>query len=250
MHFCVKLSLSTLPFLLHWLRWPCLLALIVSFWRLKDARWALDVLKRQTVKPVCEWQITSLAFLWLEKTLNKLSMCSTARWRVHWLRGCIWIALRDAALCVEPWLCVCVCVWGHLVRSCFYSQCSRPGVLLCDRIGADQCSLTEQLTWGKTLFSARRPHLFLAFLLLRSDSYCLWPRQIAPQANELMPPSPLFFSSFRSLTQSVSFCIVLSVQIPCGRAVYNKCNRINWLHTLVNWHWRAFVSTKSHSTFH
>lgn len=138
-----KSSLPTLPFLVHWLHWPCLWALIVSFWGLKDARWALDVLKRQTVKPVCDWQITSLAFLWLAKTLNKLSMCSTARWIVHWLHCWIWIALKDAAQNVRSWVCVCMCVCVRSVRCCLYSQCSRPGVLPSDRIGADQRSLTE-----------------------------------------------------------------------------------------------------------
>lgn len=156
-----KMSLRTLPFLVHWLNWPCLWVLIVSFWGLKVARWALDVLKRQIVKPVCDWQITSLAFLWLAKTLNKLSMCSTARWIVHWLYCWIWIALKNAAQKVCSWVRISVCV--HSVRCCLYSQNSRPGVLLTDRIGADQRSLTEQLTWGETLLTVGRPFLFLSF---------------------------------------------------------------------------------------
>lgn len=108
MYSSAKLSPTALPFLVHWVHWPCLWALIVSFWGLKDARWALDVLKRPSVKPVCEWQITSLAFLWLAKALNKLSMCSTARWIVHWLHSWIWIALKDAARSAHSRMYVCV----------------------------------------------------------------------------------------------------------------------------------------------
>ena len=192
MYSSVKLSSSTLPFLLHWLHWPRLWALIVSFWGLKDARWALDVLKRQIVKPVCEWQITSLAFLWLEKTLNKLSMCSTARWIVHLLHSCMWIVWEMLhRLCTRECLLVCVRVCARSVKCCLYSQCGRPGVHLCDRIGADQCSLTEQLTWGKT-----QPLSLSAFPLLRSFS--LWLFLSDPDRGPLEPrcsalPLPFLF---------------------------------------------------------
>lgn len=171
MYFCVKLSLSTLPFLLHWLRWPCLWVLIVSFWGLKDARWALDVLKRQTAKPVCEWKITSLAFLWLEKTLNKLSMCSTARWRVHWLCGCIWIALRDAAQCVQPWLYVCVCV--------------------CARMFSKELFLfSAQSTWRSSLWQDRgRSALTYRTTHLRKNT----PLSTSPSSLSCLSTSLLFF---------------------------------------------------------
>lgn len=59
--------------------------------------------------------------------------------------------------------CMFVCRCARVVRRCLYSRCSRPRVLLSDRIGVDQCSLTEQLTWGKTPLSARCPFLFLPF---------------------------------------------------------------------------------------
>lgn len=154
------------------------------------------MLKRQTLKPVCDWQITSLAFIWLAKTLNKLSMCSTARWIVHWLHCWIWIALKDAALCAVMSVCVCVCS----VHCCLYSQCSRPGVLSSDRIGANQRSLTEQLTWGKTLLSARRPVLCLLFYsfalslsLSVSDSSVSDPDRDPPELLYSALPLPFLF---------------------------------------------------------
>lgn len=82
------------------------------------------------------------------------------------------------------------------------------------------------------------PFSLSAFLLLRSfspslsDSSVSDPDRDPPQATVLSSPSPLSFSVFRSLTLSVSFYIMLSVKIPCGRAVCNKHNRTLWLYTL------------------
>lgn len=191
----------------NWLHWPCLRALIVSFGGLKDARWEQDVLKRQTVKPVCDWQITSLAFQWLAKTLNKLSMCSTARWIVHWRHCWIWMALKDAAKSV----CACVCI--------FSVQWTQPSSQWQDR--------------GRSAFTYRTTHLRKNSPLDKSPfSLSTSPPllSLSPSVSEpdidppelLHAPSPLFFFCFCSLTLPVSFYIVLSVKIPCGRAVSCK----------------------------
>lgn len=133
--------------------------------------------------------------------------------------------------------CMFVCRCARVVRRCLYSRCSRPRVLLSDRIGVDQCSLTEQLTWGKTPLSARRPFLFLPFSsfvlsrLLSLTLLSLTQTEIPPSYCTQLSLS-LSFSVFRSLTLSVSFYIMLSVKIPCGRAVCNKHNRTLWLYTL------------------
>ncbi len=149
----------------------------------------------------------------------------------------------------------CLCV--RLVWCCLYSQCSRPGVLPSDRIGADQRSLTEQLTWGKTLLSARRPFLCLplySFSFSPSLSLSLTPLSLTQTEIPLsyctqLSLSPFFFG-FRSLTLSVSFYIMLSVKIPCGRAVSNKHNRTHIDCTCSHWHWRACVCAYTHTHTH
>lgn len=223
MYSSAKLSLSALPFLVHWAHWPCLWALIVSFRGLKDARWGLDVLKRRIVKPVCDWQITSLAFLWLEKTLNKLLMCSTARWIVHRLHAWMWIALNGAA----EWVLVSVCVCVHLVKCCLYSQRSRPGVSLQwqDRGRSALTYRTTHLRKNSPLctspFSLSLPFLLLRCVFFFSDSLVSDPDRDPPELlySALLPP---FFSSSLSLTWSVSLYSVFCAKIPCGRVVSKK----------------------------
>lgn len=189
MYSSAKLSLTALPFLVHWVHWPCLWALIVSFWGLKDARWALDVLKRRTVKPVCEWQITSLAFLWLAKALNKLSMCSTARWIVHWLHSWIWIALKDAAqrahsrmyVCVE----VCVCSKALFV---FSMQSTSRSSQWQDRGRSVLTYRTTHLRKNSPLGTS--PFSLSAFLLLRSFSPSLSDSSVSDPDRD--PPKLLY----------------------------------------------------------
>lgn len=130
-----------------------------------------------------------------------------------------------------------MCERACSVRGCLYSQCSRPGILLSDRIGADQCSLTEQLTWGKTLLSTRR--LLSFYRLLSSPSFflalsflTLTQTEIPGSHNAPLSLPPLSFLVFRSLTQSVSFYITPSVKIPCGRAACKTHTHTTWQYTI------------------
>lgn len=131
------------------------------------------------------------------------------------------------------------CSMGCKVR-CLYSQCIHLGHLLSDRIGADQHSLREQLTWGKTLFSSFP--LSLLFLLTPPltafDSSVSDPDRDPPEplysAPSLpLPPSPLF--CFHSLTLSVFFISHSLQRYPVGGCYLTNTTAradFSWLHAL------------------
>lgn len=132
---------------------------------------------------------------------------------------------------------VCLCVHGFsTVLFVFSVQSTRRSSQWQDRGRSALTYRTTHLRKNSPLSTA--PFSLSAFLLLLffSLSFSLTPLSLTQTEIPLsyctqFSLSPFFFG-FRSLTLSVSFYIMLSVKIPCGRAVSNKHNRTHWLHML------------------
>lgn len=116
----------------------------------------------------------------------------------------------------------CVCIQSGAV--CFLSAVDPAFIPV---TGSRQISAHLQNNSPEEKFSARRPFLCL---LSSSPLLPLSPTPLSLTQTEIplsyctqLSLSPFFFS-FRSLTLSVSFYIMLSAKKPCGRAVSNKHN--------------------------
>lgn len=131
---------------------------------------------------------------------------------------------------------VCACS----VRCCLYSQCSAADLALLSVSGSGQISAhLQNNSPEEKLSSLHVTH----FLFLPFYSFVISPARsltLLSLTQTVSPPSYCtqlslfsFFFGLCSLTLSVSFYIMLFVEIPCGRAECNKNNRTHTLLTLM-----------------